>query len=322
MMRKSTLVFSVALLAGTAAAQNSTVTVDTLRADTARVGVIAPKPAQEEGLVLYLPFETDTGNTALDASGNGHNGNAVNCVWSSAGCFAGGAMSFNGSNSSIGFPTAPDFPSWGAYTVGVWFKHNGGGVSHLSHKLVDKTSMMHDWHLHVHPLHQQFNGVDYLAGRLAFTAYESGALVTWNDCSKDYRDNQWHHVAVIRDGTNGQLWVDGEIKFTTDAMIPVYSSSAFCIGNSFSTDPNQRASWSGQIDEVRVYDRALSPAEIGELYTTGLLALPNPPTAVEVSGDLSVDGTLTVTGEARFPSGIRLAAPLGDLSSGIYTSAP
>ncbi|MCL1856239.1 MAG: LamG domain-containing protein [Kiritimatiellaeota bacterium] len=322
-MKGITLVLSTALLAGTAAAQVGISTFDTVKANVARVGVIAPKPPQEEGLELYLPFEADTGATVLDASGNGRDGTAANCVWSSAGPFAGGAMEFNGSNSSIGLPAAPDFPAWNAYSVSVWFRHYGGGYmgAQYGHKIIDKTSMMHDWYLCIYPFASQVGNDIYPAGRLVLGTYEGGGGAGFNVC-EDYRDNQWHHAVVIRDGANAQIWVDGILKDSIGNMITVKSTSALCVGNSFSTDAYQRISWNGQIDEVRVYDRALSPAEIGELHTAGLLTPPPVPTAVEVTGDLSLAGDLTVTGKARFRSGIRLAAPLGDLSSGSYTNAP
>ena len=81
------------------------------------------------------------------------------------------------------------------------------------------------------------------------------------------------------------------------------------------------------MDEVRIYDRALSPTEIAALYLDGFLPPPQPPQpsgdeVITVTSDLSVAGELTVLGDATFLSGVQLAQPLGDLSSGSYTNAP
>jgi len=321
MMRKSTVVLSAALFAGSAAAQNSTATVGTLRADTAQVGVIAPRPAQEEGLLLYLPFEADEGGSVTDAGGNGHGGAALNCAWTNGGRFAGGAMSFNGSDSSVGFPTVPDFPSWGAYSVSAWFLHDGGGCAdpQYGHKIIDKTSWDHEFYISLYPPPNSLG----LPGFVSFVAYEGGSKISIYDASYNYADTNWHHVAVVRDQSAVQLWIDGVLKDSTNNMLSVYSESALCVGNSFSGDSYQRTSWSGLIDEVRVYGRALTGTEIGKLYAEGLLVLlPPPPTAVTVAGDLGVAGVLSAAGPAAFNGGVRHCLPLGDLSSGIYTNAP
>ena len=310
-MRGLMIALSVAALAGVAAA--GTVEVGTLRADTAQIGTITP-PSAEGGRVLYLPFRENNAGLAFDESGGGHTGTVANCVWTSAGRYAGGAMSFNGSNSSIGFPTAPDFPSWNTYSVSIWFLHNGGGYMgpQYGHKLIDKTSWYHDWHINLRP------DVTPL-GHIAFVSYEGGTTKSMWDPSNNYADGAWHHVAVIRDGVAGQLWVDGVLKDSIGDMITVYSFSALCVGNSFSGDSYQRISWSGLIDEVRIYDRALSPAEIGQLYQEGALTLSVP---VSVAGDLAVGGDLTVEGEANLLGGARSLQPSGNLPSGVHTNAP
>ena len=307
-------------------ARGGTVEVDTVIADEVQTRTISyPRPFPDDGL-LYYSFKTDTGTTVLDASGNGRDGTATQCAWTNAGRYAGGAMKFNGGHANMGswvsVANSPDFPAWGAYTVSVWFRHDGGGTANLTHKIVDKTSMMHDWFLYVHPT---FHSAAYPAGRLGLSMYEGGTSRELIDGSMDYRDTEWHHVAVVRDGTLGQLWVDGALKASTNNMVNVYSASAVCVGSSHSPDSNQRASWSGLLDEVRIYGRALSPSEIGDLFSAGALPVPEQtePETITIASDLSVEGGLTVSGEARFLSGIRYVKPLGDLSSGIYTnSAP
>jgi hypothetical protein len=317
--KRAALLAAASALAG--AAVGGSGTAATVSADLARVGVIAPpRPADDRtGLALYLPFGTGQGSAVADASGNGHSGTAANCAWTNAGRFAGGAMSFNGADSSIALPSAPNFPAWGIYSVSVWFRHDGGGYHggyQYGHKIIDKTSMMHDWIINLCP-HASPQGY------VSFFAYEGGnARVMWDSSGKNYMDNAWHHVAVVRDGADGQLWVDGALKDSISDMIPVNSASALCVGNSFSADPAQRVSWSGLIDEVRVYGRALSPAEIGKLREEGLLALSAPGAPVTVAGGLAVSGGLTVAGAATFRGGARCLQPSGNLPGGSHTGAP
>jgi hypothetical protein len=286
-----------------------TVTVDRVLADGIYVREIGLRPPKTDE-VLYYPFSTDEGGTVSDASGNGHDGAVSGCVWANSGPH-GGCMSFDGSGDSIDVGSAPNFPTWSRYSVSVWFLHNGGGDfgAGYGHKILDKTSMMHDWKLTVYPS----------GGFVDLGLYESTGGTSMNDGTINYMDNMWHHVVVVRDGTNGFLWVDGVLRYQNRSMISVNSSSDVCVGNSYSTDYYQRKSWSGFIDEVRIYDRSLSSNEVARLYTEGCLGARS---AVCVTTNLTVCGGLSVTGRVSFASGVAYARPLGDLSCGVYTNAP
>jgi hypothetical protein len=297
-------------------ASAGTVTVDRVFADGIYVREIGMRPPRT-GEALYYPFASDGGGTAADASGNGHGGTVSGCVWTDSGPFAGGCMFFDGSDDYIDVGAAPDFPAWDQYSVSVWFLHNGGGDwdSGYGHKILDKTAYCHDWYISLYP---------YANGCIAFGMYEGGgAGFGMGGGNTNYMDNAWHHVVVVRDGINGQFWVDGAQTGASTNMISVYSSSDVCVGNSFSDDYYQRKCWSGLLDEVRVFDRALGSNEVARLYAEGaLLATNAAPSAVSVTTNLTVCGGLTVTGRVSFASGVAYARPLGDLSCGIYTNAP
>jgi hypothetical protein len=198
--------------------------------------------------------------------------------------------------------------------VSVWFLHNGGGDfgPGYGHKIVDKTCFYHDWNLNLYPG----------SGGVGLGLYENGTGIGM-DGATNYMDNAWHHCVVIRNGNLGEFWVDGVRTGFLENMFSVYSYSDVCVGNSFSDDYYQRKSWSGMLDEVRIYDRALSSNEVVRLYTVGALLVTNAaPDAVVVSTNLTVTGGLTVTGRVSFAEGVFYTRPLGDLSCGIYTNAP
>jgi len=293
-----------------------TVSVDTLRADEVRTREISLAPFVPEDLALYYAFEENSGATSVDWGPGALDGAVSGCVWTNEGRRVGGAMAYNGLSGSISAGTSLNFPSWSAYTVSLWFLHNGGGDlvgPQYGHKMLDKTSFYHDWYLRLYP-----KG-DY-PGHIGLSLYEGGAARGMWDPSSNYMDGVWHHVAVVRNGTLGQFWVDGILKQEVSNMISVTSSSALCVGNSFSTDSYQRKPWSGLLDEIQVYNRALSASEVAALHSGGA---PHPVAeAVSVTADLEVHGDLSVTGGASFADGILLMRPLGDLSQGIYTNAP
>ena len=310
-MRVLMFVVLAAVLAGAVAA-GIIVVEGTLKTNTAQIGVIAPEVIDNlQGLVLYLPFRWDGGDFAFDENGNGHIGDAINCVWTNEGRYADGAMSFNRVDSKMTFSTVPDFPAWNTYSVSVWFKHDGdgsyGGYNSTYHKILSKSlNGGGQWEISVVYGYVCW----YLSGNEGYCDLED---VSWG-----YADGLWHHVVTVRDGTDAQLWVDGNLMVTVNDMCSVSIDSDLCVGYS-STDPY--AGWSGLIDEVRVYDHALSPKEIGQLHEVGQLII-NPNTPASVGGDLTVCGNLTVEGAVNFSGGIRWLKPSGDLKQGNFMNAP
>ncbi len=300
----------------------STLNVSTLETEelrTREIGLLPPSNLPDA--MLYYDFnDVPSGNVIIDKSPNGYDGVAANCVWSSAGKFHGGAMSFGSNVANINVGTTPNFPTWESYSVSVWFLHDGGDYFNynFNSKIIDKTSYWHDWHLHVFS-----PGGNFYPGNIGWTLYENSQSAGAHIMDKNYGDGNWHHIVAIRAGSHGELWVDGVCKQTIENMISVYSDSAMCVGNSYSGDSNQRTPWSGLLDEVMIFDRALSSNEVSSLFTDGVLSHPtnDVPTAITVTTNVVIQGALTVTGKVSFAGGVIYCKPLGDLSSGPYTNS-
>jgi sialidase-1 len=69
----------------------------------------------------------------------------------------------------------------------------------------------------------------------------------------------WHHVGLTYDGTQLALYVDGVQRKTRAASGFIFSSTAPL---NLGAIHNGRARLSGDLDEVRIYDRALSTEEM------------------------------------------------------------
>ena len=88
--------------------------------------------------------------------------------------------------------------------------------------------------------------------------------------SKSVADGHWHHVAVTVDRDNpngGVLYVDGAAVYTFDPTIRNLSldnAGALFIGRSV-----DGTSWSGDIDEVALFKRALTPLEVLTIFKAG-----------------------------------------------------
>lgn len=101
-------------------------------------------------------------------------------------------------------------------------------------------------------------------------------------------DGQWHHLMGVYDGSAICLYVDGQLDASAEVTKALRTSAdAVYIGSRVGRLSDR--SWNGQIDEVRIYDRALSAGERlylseGDAYTQ----IPDPPRAT----DLVMDGLI------------------------------
>ena len=76
-------------------------------------------------------------------------------------------------------------------------------------------------------------------------------------------DGEWHYVVGVRDGSNLHMYVDGVLENTGSISDSDYSNnSPITIGAYNSGDYY----FSGSIDDVRIYNRALSEGEVKALY--------------------------------------------------------
>ena len=103
-----------------------------------------------------------------------------------------------------------------------------------------------------------------------------GGLFTFNastgyspiQSSQYVNDDSWHHLVATFNNGSVKLYVDGVMDGTgeTDSVVPDSNSSKTTIGQ----QPNDSwASFVGQIDAVGIWNRALSDAEVAELYNNG-----------------------------------------------------
>lgn len=200
------------------------------------------------GPVGYWRLDESSGTTASDETGS----NDGTVTGMSPNWVAGkvdGALQFSGANGRIaGVGSCPA----GSFTVACWAIDTGGG----------------GWK------------VLYSAGQEVWFGVDSGASAAlWVDVGGNghganmaagtWSQNVWHHVACTWDGTNVHLYLDG-----VDSGISTYgnpnnpTATAAEIG-AYSTDSNSE-NWFGIMDEVSVFDYALSDGDVEHLYNEGM----------------------------------------------------
>jgi hypothetical protein len=187
-----------------------------------------------------------SGTTLTDASGNGHTGTLAGATWTPAGKY-GNALSFDVLDAavSVATPAAYNFGT-ADFTIELWAKRDvlGGAQRHLFSKCAATT-----WALGCKKLYFNLNN------QLAF-----GSFATGNTLSSTIDDTNWHHIAVtFTNSTNTlRIYVDGILATTaTRALEADGAGHVVTVGNLHGSK-----AFSGLLDEVRIYNRVLTLAEI------------------------------------------------------------
>lgn len=81
------------------------------------------------------------------------------------------------------------------------------------------------------------------------------------------RDNSFHHIVVVRDGINFYIYVDDSRE---DGVLNTMTGSASTTSNTFIGKSEASAGMGkGQLDEINIWDRAISASEVSELWNGG-----------------------------------------------------
>jgi len=222
-----------------------------------------------KGLVAHYPFD---GN-AKDQSGRGYHGSNVGATLSADRFFKEEkSYSFNG-NSKIDLP----FPqgSVNEYTVTAWFKTTEGGIilgaNHQEPALLIGIA-------------KGASGSGENTGRSFFSlSANPGVWIGKLSSSKTQAlDDQWHQIVGVFSSQTGdivkpelfQLFIDGkEVDFRNNTSgnlhgsltSPIFAQNLFSIGTH--ADGWEFPGFNGNLDDIRIYNRALSDAEVSQLYS-------------------------------------------------------
>jgi len=104
------------------------------------------------------------------------------------------------------------------------------------------------------------------SGKISFNVQDGGSTQTDVDSLTTISTGMWYHCVYVKEGTNHKLYVNaGTPASTTLAQTP--NSNNLYIGKRIATTYDEPMD--GKIDEVGIWNRALTPTEITELYNSG-----------------------------------------------------
>lgn len=203
----------------------------------------------DSSLLSYYPLDTNTND--LVGGNNGLNNGASQ----SSNGYYNGSYQFNGVTSYIGVSSTNSL-NINQYTASTWIK-TSSEQGRMSIVEFTKSSTNGNNRRGV-----AISGNNNLGKPIVY--YGNNKMKTGN--SGDLRDGNWHHIAVMYDGTSPLIYVDGNVV-SLGAEETTHSgsfSSQLKIGNSLTAQEN--SFFNGIIDDVRIYGRALTSSEVLELY--------------------------------------------------------
>lgn len=229
-------------------------------------------PEPDPNLVSYWEFNEGSGTTALDSVGT-NDGTLINGpVWTTG--LIDGALQFDGVDDyvNVGDPADEnlDFGADDSFSIAAWIKCNKPTSSAIATKR--RSTGLYGYFEEGYIL--RVNN-----GKLRFNIEDTSNIVSPIDGLSDIADDQWHHVVGVRDTAQDKLYVyvDGVSDATpvTDNTISTLATSQnFWIGlmtTTVSNDPlDSPHFFGGLMDEVLVYDAALSPEQVLDLYENGI----------------------------------------------------
>lgn len=207
------------------------------------------------GLVGYWKMDeasAGTGSTAYDASGNGNNGTGTGTSII-AGKFGNG-KSFSASD-YVNVPYNSILDQINTVTLVAWVKF----TTTANTVVVEKSSN------NTHYQFQIFSSVQGsgLGGELVFMLQPDPT--NWVIAKQQSNDGQWHQVVGTYDRSikTASIYIDGVLKNTNNniATGPTSNASPLLMGSR-----TGGGGFGGSLDEVRIYNRLLSPKEVTDLY--------------------------------------------------------
>jgi concanavalin A-like lectin/glucanase superfamily protein len=212
------------------------------------------------GLLAYYPFDETSGTTSADATGNGHTANMNGATFAAG--LVGNAATLGGGNTQYVSLPSGIVAGLTAFSISTWVKVAAGpdaGPTQWSRIFDFGTGMT--TYMFLTPN----NGT---TGTLRFAITTAGnGMEQQLDNAAALRTGSWQHVAIALSGTTGTLYLNGTQVAQSAAMtlnpMSLGATTQNWIGRSaFAVDPYLN----GQVDNFRIYGRALTAAEVMLLF--------------------------------------------------------
>lgn len=211
------------------------------------------------GLAAAWGFNDTTAATTADSSGNNNTASLLNGLGRVAGKYGTG-LSFDGTNDYVSVPNSTSLNISGtALTLSTWVKPAGGAG--------DQVLLGKFWNTGMTSPYYQY-GVELQLGATTpvfFIGTTGGAREV--SMGSALPTTQWSHLAIVFNGTAVQFYVNGALVSTQNLSAAITArTNPLRMG----ADANTNQFYRGLLDDVRIYNRTQTAAEIQADMNTGL----------------------------------------------------
>ena len=250
-------------------------------------------------------FDEQTG-TLVDDSGNNNNGTSYSLNLNDLsgnnnhGTITGAtrvagklgqALSFNGSGNYVNCGNDASLNITGAITIEAWVKLTSNTFQPIVSKYEETLSQ------ESYSFGLSGNKLQTRVSPNGSTPYIFTGVATLNN-------NQWYHLVMTYDGSNIKQYYDGNLDKTDAYSLSLYTSSSTVQIGRWGLTPTMF--FNGLIDDVRIYNRALSPSEITAHYNSGNGLISDPSTETGLAGYWRMGTTDGMTVPGKFNNALKL----------------
>src|SRR3989344_5397538 len=236
------------------------------RSGNSKNGSALGQDISAQGLVGWWKLDEGTGTSAGDSSGQGNTGTLAASpgtpTWTTSSKIGANALSFDGADDYVNMVDPAngslDFGT-NSFSFYAWFKGaTAAGQSFIAKR--DLSGPFAGYDLHTADLAGDIRG--RISDDLG-NYYTS----TWSSTN----DGNWHHVMVVVDRSANTFKIYGDgVQRGSDTSIAGVGSVSNAMAFRIGSGSNDASFYLGQVDDVRIYNRAISAAEVAQLYSYGL----------------------------------------------------
>lgn len=260
------------------------------------VAMIPPWPDVTNGLVGHWKLDETSGTTAADSSGNGNDGtlqNGMDAANDSSSGAVGTSLAFDGIDDNIAIANESnfDFERTDPFSISVWINRTSNA---------DEDDIIEKVDISGYRGYGLWMDVGANEVTVSLTNNAGSNQINMETSGANITPQEWHHVLMTYDGSSSAsgvtVYVDGVAAtlntYLDNLTATMLNNNPVLIGTDF--DSGGCCEFNGKIDDVRIYDRALSAAEIQELYNMGrqLGSSTALPQGCPNIGDVCDDGTI------------------------------
>jgi hypothetical protein len=214
--------------------------------------VSSPSAGLNTGLVAHWTFDEGVGDVAKDVTGNGHDAKLKNTGWVVSP--RGHALRFTGKDSLADYGGIETLNRSGDLTLAVWVKMDSG-VAPATHRLIfgdAGLAVMRNANLAVNS--KQLLNFEWGDGKSSASLDAPGTLM----------NGAWKHVVVVANSKEREITmvVDGEVVAKMEMPMPITKTAA----KQRLTGWFYNGFFQGDLDDIRLYSRALALNEVQELF--------------------------------------------------------